>query len=142
MDQGLRFAKVDEVLLVWADYPSRLSRTSTNYKTEKFFKVKAYYFSKWYNRQSIKIEIWIWGYGHKIFKKAAYFSGTGLKIEGFIDLKSRPGASRKVKAIAELKPESHQVYLALIGDREGKKSIKEFFSERELRLGKDYFFMN
>ena len=142
MNKGLKFAKVPEVLLNWADFPDRLSRINTNYRTGQFFEVKAYYFKKWFSQQTLKTEIWIWGYGHKVFKKASYFSDAGLEIEGYIDLKSRPDASRKVKAIAELRPESHQVYLVLIGDREGKNSIKEFFIERKLSLGNDYFFMN
>ncbi len=142
MDHGLRFAKVPALLLDWTDYPDRLSRTNANYKTEHFFKVKAHYFSKWYNRQTVKTEIWIWGYGHKVFKKATYFSDAGLKIEGFIDLKSRPEASRKVVMVERLNPKLHQLYLVLIGDREGKKTISEYFSERNLKLGEDYFFMN
>ncbi len=141
MEQGVKFAKVPEVLLTWTDYPTRLSRSHENYKTDKFFEVKARYFSKWYNRNYTKKEIWVWGYGKQVFKKSKFFTNAGIRIEGYIDFAERPKAPRKVRSIKMLQPKVHELFLILVGDRDGKKNIADFFSTRDLELGKDYFFM-
>ena len=141
MEKGVKFSKVPEKLLEWTDSPTRHSRVNSNYKTEKFLQVKANYFERWYAQANNKTEVWVWGYGHKVFKKAKFFTEAGIKIEGYVDVKSRPDASRNVISIANLRPEKHQCYLVLIGDRSGKKLIGDYFNIRNFNIGYDYFFM-
>ena len=44
-DEGIRFGKVDEVLLDWTDHPDRLTRTDSRYTLEAFMRCRQLHFT-------------------------------------------------------------------------------------------------
>jgi len=141
MEQGVKFAKVPEILFQWSDYPDRASRTDSNYNSDNFFQQKAKYFSRWWQKKQLNKELWIWGYGKEVFRKSGYLLEDGLSIEGYLDIKERPNTARNVLYYDAIMTNDNRFILVYIGDREGKSKISEFLKSQGKIVGKDYLFM-
>ena len=141
MQNGVRFAKVPQTLVDWYDLPGRASRELANYNQESFYKVKAEYFSKWWNKKSLKKEFWIWGYGKDVFRKSNHLLDHGLSITGYIDLHERKDSTRNVKSYKKI-PGINGFYLVYISDRNGKALVKKYFDNCKMEAGKDFLFMS
>ena len=87
LQNGVRMAKLPEVLLEWYDSPNRLSRISTNYSHEHFSRIKARYFSQWYRRKNLDRPVWIFGSGRTVNHRVKPLINYGLRIDRFIDVK-------------------------------------------------------
>ena len=140
MQNGVRFKKLEEPVLDWYDYSSRLTRTDSNYSFEAFAKVKAEYFAKWWNTNNRGRSLWIWGYGKDVFNKSKWLSNFEIVIEGYLDIKERPEASSNVNKYSEVNL-SKSFILVYVSDREGQKKIKDWFDINDLSPVKDYYFM-
>ncbi len=141
LENGVRFAKLPEVLLHWADPPGRASRTHAHYREENFYRVKAGYFKRWWQQHHRQRQLWVWGYGKAVFAKVAPLLAAGVPVAGYIDLQERPGSSRQVRHYTFVRAGDHHFYLVYIGDREGKTAIADFFAQRAMQAGADYLFM-
>ncbi len=144
MHYGVKFGKVDEVLLEWHDSKNRLSRMHTNYSSDNFFKIKAMYFAKWFfdHYTSDVPEVWIWGYGKNVFRKSQHLEISGIEITGYIDVKDHPTTThRKVIHYNDLKQKSNLFILSYVSDRKGKIAIEDFLKSNGYLAGKDYYLM-
>jgi hypothetical protein len=140
MANGVKFEKLEDTLLEWTDHDERLSRVHKNYDQEKFFKLKAKYFSREWTK--IKAEhLWIVGYGKDVFNRSGFLSDFNLKIAGYVDVNARPAANRKVISYAEIDAPAGNFYLVYVSDRQGKKLIKDFFDQQGMAPAVDYLFM-
>lgn len=140
MDQGVKFAKVDESLFQWLDYSDRLSRTHTNYDTQKFFRLKAQYFAKWWQGQG-KGNLWIWGYGKDVFRRTSYLEEQAIHLNGFIDIVERSGTNRLVLPIDKVQKSNDDFYLVYVSNRQGKSRIRSYFDDKGMQPNEDYLFM-
>ena len=140
MANGVKFEKLEDVLLEWTDHEERLSRVHKNYDREKFFQLKAKYFSREWSK--IKAQnLWIIGYGKEVIKRSAYLSDFNLKIAGYVDVSPRPAAQRRVISYADIDSGASNFYLVYVSDRLGKKLIKNFFDQHGMLPAIDYLFM-
>lgn len=142
MEGGVKFGKIPELLFQWSDYPERASRTHSNYSSNNFFIQKAKYFAHWMKNKKSAKDIWVCGYGKDVFKKSDYLLDEGVDIRGYIDIKERPNALRNVINYQSVKANDNSFILVYIGDRKGKRKIKDFLSNCGKKIGKDYLFMN
>jgi glycosyltransferase involved in cell wall biosynthesis len=142
MEHGVKFAKVPEILFQWSDYPGRTSRTNRNYDSNKFSRLKARYFSRWWQKNQLQYEIWIWGYGKEVFRKSNYLTEEGIEIKGYIDIKNRPDVERNVIYYDSVETNDNRFILVYVGDREGKRKILEFLKSQGKVVGDDYLFMS
>ncbi len=141
LENGVRFAKLPEVLLHWADPPGRASRTQATYRQENFYRVKATYFSRWWQQHHRHRQLWIWGFGKDVFAKVRPLLAAGVPIAGYIDLQERPGSPRKVRRYTSITAGNNHFYLVYIGNRQGKIAVARFFSRLSMQAGEDYLFM-
>jgi glycosyltransferase involved in cell wall biosynthesis len=79
--RGLRFGKASEEVIKWRDHPKRMSRTSPEIADQRFFDLKAAYFSQFYKETGRPLIIWgIGGNGKKLYKA---FTKKCFPISGF-----------------------------------------------------------
>ncbi len=83
-ERGARFAKVPEVLLLWRDYPERISRTDAAYSMPRFRKLKARYLASAYLNK--KKAATIWGAGREGRWWCAELSERGVDVRRFADV--------------------------------------------------------
>ncbi|MEN8247896.1 MAG: glycosyltransferase [Bacteroidota bacterium] len=140
MSQGVRFAKVPEVLFDWHDTPTRASRELVQYEQEAFFRVKAQYFAQWWSEKSFNKDLWIWGFGKNVFRKSQPLNDLGIKITGYIDLNERDNTTRNVKSYREI-PHINGFYLVYVSDRIGKRNIINYLEKQKLIPGGDFLIM-
>ena len=143
MERGAKFSKLKEELLDWRDHDDRMTRTSSNYSKEKFFKLKALYFAEWFkNDTRVKnMNIWIIGTGRTVFQRTDYLLNSGLKIHGFVDFKSKSTASRRIISYEDLPFIKNPFFLSYVSDRVGKVRIKKFLGDSGFSESKDFYMM-
>ena len=56
--QGMRFGKVDEVLLDWTDHPGRLTRTDSRYTPEAFMRCRQLHLLAGPLRDVSRVDLW------------------------------------------------------------------------------------
>jgi glycosyltransferase involved in cell wall biosynthesis len=62
LDQGVKIAKVSEVVLDWHDSEGRLTRTHPIYSDQAFYQIKSQYLAKWLAENNpYHPEVWVWG---------------------------------------------------------------------------------
>ena len=143
MDQGVTVAKIPEYLLDWYDSAERLSRVDPRYSNEAFFRIKARYFSNWFQRnfKPGQREIWIWGFGKAVRDKSRWLSDNGLLIQGYIDVRERPMSRHKVIHYDMLKEQANPFVLSYVGDRKGKQLISKYLYDQDFVEGDDDYMM-
>ena len=135
-----QFYKPKQPVLRWYDYPTRLTRTHSNYSLQAFAKLKARYFADAYKQASPLPEIWVWGYGKEVFQKSKYLAAFGLSIAGYIDVKPRPNSQRTVVSYRQLTPNKHFV-LVYVSDRTGQLKICNWLLNNGFIEGTHFYFM-
>ena len=140
LDKGVAFAKLNEVLLDWYDYPQRLSRTAAAYSTNRFYKLKADYFSKWWQRHQEGRSLYVWGYGKQVFRKVMFLEDNELTIAGYIDVKKRTSTTRHCLHHTAYHKDLGFV-LIYVSDRKGKTLINDYLLSNGAVEGTDFLFM-
>jgi glycosyltransferase involved in cell wall biosynthesis len=138
MSKGIRFHKLDEVLLHWRDHPQRLTRTSTDYAVHRFTHVKANYFKNWLEKKGIQKRVIICGAGPEARKKAAIFEAAGVDIAGYSDLVRRDIPGKIFLPETEIRAGSEWYFLSLLAGRGKAAEMDHFLRNRGLQPGKDY----
>jgi glycosyltransferase involved in cell wall biosynthesis len=145
LDNHVRFAKVNKVVLDWYDDENRLSRIHANYSVDTFFKIKTEYFAKWYFKffKSNPPAILIWGTGKSVRQKSRYLEDHELEIAGYIDVIDRKGHKIKGKPVYYYKEIPKNVFiLSYVSDRKGREQIHDFLLKNNFNEGQDFYMMN
>ncbi len=143
MNEGMRFAKVPEVLLHWQDGPSRLTRTDFRYSEENFLRCKAHHLARLAAVGERGAIIAAAGPTGKAL--ARFLKKEGITIHGFIDVHPRRVGEEiggvpvhDINAISEPSPEA-PVQLAAAGSPDAREKIALLFTERGFVPGIDFW---
>ena len=143
MEAGVRFAKVEEPLLVWNDPPKRLSRTCPRYRPEAFYRLKCVYVARWLKtRIEPSREIWLWGAGRITRRRFHTLETESVSLAGFIDVDRRKiGRTREGRPVVgprELPPKERAFILVGVSVR-GARALITAELEQDGRIeGIDY----
>ena len=123
---GLRFGKVDEVLLYWRDRDDRTSRTDKRYRQDRFLRCKSHHLA----RGPLKgiNEVVIWGAGPIGRKIGRGLDGEGIRVLAYIDIDpAKIGNHRRgvpVVGADNLKDFGGRVLLSAVGARGARELIR------------------
>lgn len=81
---GAGFRKVDRVLLRWREGPNRLSRTSSNYALQRFYRLKAMHLGLAPAMSGGRAVLW--GSGQSGRRLSRWLLREGMEIEAFVDV--------------------------------------------------------
>ena len=139
---GVKMVKLNEPLLEWHDYATRLTRTDDRYSTEAFFRVKAQYFKTWSEKNNpFHPIIWVWGAGRKTRQRAKLLEKEGLIIDGFIDVVQSRTTQKTTIHYSKI-PEPGKVFIVpMVTSYGAREQIKEFLLNAEYIEGKDFILM-
>lgn len=142
LEAGVKTAKLNEPLLEWHDYSTRLTRTDERYSTEAFLKTKAKYFKSWSERNnSFHPNIWVWGAGRKTRQRAKLLESEGVIIDGFIDIVKNKTTKKKTIHFAEI-PKPGKIFIVSMVTKLGaREQIKEFLLKGKYVEGEDFILM-
>ncbi len=139
MHAGVRFAKINEVVLDWMDYPSRLTRTHQNYSQEAFYKVKSKYLYFWLKKKfkNEMPDLWVWGTGREVNKKISGLIVLGLEFKGHVE-SFKPARPPKVIHHDKLTTEQNPFVVVCLGTREGKIAAHSWLLENGFKEGESF----
>ena len=144
MDEGIKIAKLPEILLRWNDLPKRLSRTDARYSNDAFQRIKAGYLAEFITEQikSNRRKLWLCGAGRITRQKSAFLIASGLEIGGFVDVD--PNKIGKVLngfpviSLEELPEKEKSYVVSYVGNRGAREDIRRDLKIRGLVEGMDF----
>ncbi len=78
--KGFRAAKIPQKLLIWRDYPDRLSRKSFRCSKESFILLKSKFLAKWIEKSKLSLKLGIVGFGKNTKTAIHMLKAHGLNI--------------------------------------------------------------
>jgi glycosyltransferase involved in cell wall biosynthesis len=143
LEQGVRMAKIPEIVLDWRDHCHRLSRVHPDYSFENFFKLKAGYLFSWLREHNPQHpRVWVWGAGRRTRQRAEHISEHGCEIVGYIDIRENLSgqfiSNRIVRHCTDLPPVGGSFILVYVRKRGAREEIRAFLDARGRVEGRDY----
>ncbi len=135
MENGIKIAKVPEVLLDWHDPPERLSRNHPNYSEEAFAAVKA----RFLKPHLRKHKVLLCGSSDTCHRLSNLLQNEGLQADAWTDI-----LPKKPYPFPYLRPEDtpgpgNWVVLSLIAQGGSREKVRDFFRQKGFRPGIDFF---
>ncbi|ALO16953.1 Putative glycosyltransferase EpsE [Salinivirga cyanobacteriivorans] len=126
LQNGVKIAKIPEVLLIWNDPPGRLTRNDERYSFDAFYRIKAYYLSLWLKRHNaLNPYVYIWGASRRIRKRAQMLQEHEIQIKGYIDINLRRKIGEKLIHYHDLPNPDEAFILVYMPHHDIKKKIKQ-----------------
>ena len=139
LEKGAIVAKVPELVLLWDDIPTRLSRTDSRYSPDAFFQTKLQYMDRWLKKHNPHYpEIVIWSAGKVARKKSWQMQKLGYKILFYIDIDPRKVRGSDCKMYTEIKKPGDFFILSLTESRGVFSLIEGYLSDQGFTNGKDF----
>lgn len=143
--QGVRFAKVPEVLLYWREHSRRLTRTDSRYSVENFLRAKAHYLCRGPLRE--REAVVLWGAGQMGRRLSKHLQRGGARLVAFVDIDRGKIGRRKrglpiigVEQLEELLQRyTSWMVLAAVGSRGARQLIRERLVGMGLQEGRDFY---
>ena len=137
IENGVKFAKINEYLLQWNDSKNRLTRTDSIYSAESFYKIKAKYLAKWLKKQG-HTKIAVWGAGKRPRKRAKFLEDFGIEIVFYIDIIKDRVIPKPCVFYEDIKPAGEIFIVSYIAKEVARQEIAIFLNSRNYTQGKDY----
>lgn len=128
---GVKMAKLGQVLMVWNDSNTRLTRSHPAYEPEAFNRIKCFYLAKWLKAHTRHSQnIWIWGAGRKTRKKLEELEKHGIAIEGFIDLNANKTSIKPCVAFTEIEKTRQPYVVSFVSNRGKGNEIRQYLKSK------------
>lgn len=136
---GVRFARLPEVLLFWRDRPERLSRTAAACSLTAFRACKAHHLRQGFLRETVEVTLWGAGLEGKAWRQA--LAAEGVRVGRWLEVDRCKIGQRihgaPVVGIEALRPGDGPV-LVTIGARGARAQVRAFAAKAGLVEGVDY----
>jgi len=143
LHQGVRIAKVPEVVLDWNDSPGRLTRTHPIYSDRAFFEIKSQYLARWLAENNpYHPEVWVWGASRISRRRARLLESQGVRIDTYIDTKKSRQLDRELIYYEDLPEAGERFILTYIRQMDNREKIQAFLEERGYVEGRDYLLVS
>ncbi len=143
LDQGVKIAKIPEVILDWHDSEGRLTRTHHIYSDRAFYEIKSSYLAKWLSAHNPFFPgVWIWGASRISRRRAKILEQQGVRVDAYIDTKRSRQIDREVIFYEDLPPAGEGFILTYIRQMDNREKIQRFLEERGYVEGKDYLLVS
>jgi glycosyltransferase involved in cell wall biosynthesis len=138
-ETGLRFAKLDEVLLRWRDRPERLTRTDPRYAPGRFLALKLAALGRGALATGRPVVVWGAGRIGKAWGRALL--AAGHRLDAFVEVDPRKVGERihgaRVVTVHEADALSGALHLAAVGQKGARARIRAVAGRLGLVEGAD-----
>lgn len=139
LSKGIKFHKLDKVLLHWRDSETRLTRTDKRYRQEAFFKVKMDYLPDFLSRNNPHHpDVYAWGDGKYARKWKAMLRDKGINILASFEVDPAKVNNKEVFHYSEI-PEKGKIFIvSLVSNKGAGDKIKEYLNFIGYKEGNDF----
>lgn len=136
LEAGVQMAKMENSLVTWADHPTRLSRTHSDYSHVAFMKTRLDYLCRWLkaNVPDQRPILLCAGRRHGLIDE---FESRGVSVFGISDLKLRKVAGVHFVSLEE-SLSGRYFLVSLIAKRGVRDHMRQLFAQAELNEGHDF----
>lgn len=149
MDQGVKFAKIPEVLFTWNDLPSRLTRNDSRYSPQAFEQIKASYLLDFIRRNnSANRQIYLCGTGRITRRKSDFLvkeistRGNNCMIGAYLEIDpAKIGTTCNgipVCGLDELPPRTEAYVVNYVSVRGAREELRQIFLAKGFTEGADF----
>lgn len=135
---GVKFHKMNQIILYWQDSGTKLTRIDKRYRQEAFFRIKVKYLSdflKKYNPHHPKI--YLWGDGKNAKKLRELLIDSELEIQASFEVDPKKIDNKNVFHYSEI-PENGIIFiLSLVSNRGAGEHIKKYLQSFGYQEGKN-----
>ena len=143
LDQGVKIAKLEEVILEWYDSEQRLTRTDPIYSDRSFYEIKSKYLAKWLiENNTFHPRVAVWGASRISRRRARILEQHGINISTYIDTKKGRQIQSEVTYFEDLPKAGEMFILTYIRQMDNRERIQAFLEERGYVEGKDYLLVS
>lgn len=136
---GVEIHKLPEVLMRWWDYPTRLTRTNSNYSKQAFNQIKCKYLANWLKLHNpLHPEIWVWGASRKMRRKAEVLENHGITISGYVDIKAHKTTTKPCVHFTQLPHFADRFIVSFAGMRGARDDIRAILKQKGYRELQDF----
>lgn len=137
---GVSMSKVEQLVLLWREHPSRLTRTDHRYSSKEFIKLKAWALSESVLRERPAI---ICGTGKLALKLCDVLSTLGVVVQAFVDIApakiGRHKRERPVLSIEQMiEVRGDALVIGAVGARGAGERLREMLLTAGLCEGPDF----
>ena len=136
---GVKFSKIEKVLLHWRDKSNRLTRTYERYNKEAFFQTKLKYITKYIKHVNANYpEVYGWGAGQLAKKRRRILEYEGLKFKAIFEVDPAKIDNKEILHYSEI-PERGDIFIvSLVSNKGAGEKIKKYLSFIDYVEGKDF----
>ena len=139
LDEGVKIAKVPEVILDWFDSDGRLTRTDPIYSDRAFYEIKSKYLAKWLTEHNLfHPEVAVWGASRISRRRARMLEQHGVRISTYIDTKKSRQIEKEVIYHEDLPRSGTFFVLTYIRQMNNREKIQAFLEDRGYKEGVTY----
>lgn len=144
LDNGVRMAKIPEVLLIWNDLPGRLTRNDQRYSAEAFERAKTGYLAEFITEQNLKKErpLYLCGAGRITRRKSDFLAASGLQIGAYIDVDPKKIGKMyngiPVIGLDDLPDRENAYVVSYVSNRGAREAIRKILLQKGFEEGTDF----
>jgi hypothetical protein len=139
LDEGVKIAKVPEIILDWFDSDGRLTRTDPIYSDRAFYEIKSKYLGKWLTEHNLfHPEVAVWGASRISRRRARMLEQHGVRISTYIDTKKSRQIEKEVIYHEDLPRAGTFFVLTYIRQMNNREKIQAFLEDRGYKEGVNY----
>jgi len=143
LDQGVKIAKIPEVVLDWHDSAGRLTRTDPIYSERAFYEIKSRYLARFLlEKNPFHPHVAIWGASRISRRRAKILEQQGVRIEFYIDTKLSRQLDRELIYYKDLPEAGSMFILTYIRQMDNREKIQTFLESRGYEEGKNYLLVS
>ena len=143
LSNGVKIAKVPHNVLKWFDSDERLTRTSSIYSDQSFYKIKTKHLALWLeNNNPFHPAVGVWGASRTSRKRAILLEDNGIEIKFFIDIKKGRKLNKKVVLYTDIPTNQEVFILVYMKQEDAQKEIHEFLQTRGFIEGINYLMLS
>jgi glycosyltransferase involved in cell wall biosynthesis len=137
---GIKMAKLSQVVIRWNDSPGRLSRTHPNYSKNAFDQVRYDYLANYLKEMvSAGKDIYVWGGGKFAKHKLRHIQNRiPLTIKGIIDVKPKEKLKPGQLHYLEIPEPENTFIISLVSNRGVYLEIEDFLVKRNYKPVLDF----
>ncbi|MBT4289766.1 MAG: glycosyltransferase [Deltaproteobacteria bacterium] len=146
-NQGAKFGKIAEKLLIKRDHPQRVVRNDIRCKRKAMFAIKTHYFKKsnWFDPTKKLLIIGTGAVGKML---ATALMNENIQVDGFInnDHSNKKGTLKglpiyflnEANAKQFFAEQKNTFYISAVGVPDGKKKVNQLLQQYQLKVAHDY----